>query len=440
MNDEQAALINTLAIADIMFVIREVGGIDVPSTTRRSKAKLVEFARNCTSRVTQNALLKEATEKIQSKTGPRQKVWRKRKRGAEEILPNKTRRLEEPRRDIDRYLVLPSEDEIRQCYREFRNATSNEKVRRRICVSCAREADPLTESSPYRHVPWCTIPNRHRLRPTHPHPAHAPDLLETALIARPGLKMEDNVLYADICQSCWSALHGEKDLPPKFSLANDMWIGTAPSYMQSMSFAEQLLIAHIYPRVYAFKLFPKKGGMYNGVNLQRGMKGTVTSFAHDMRGVVDMLKGNLMPRPPSVLARVIAITYIGVGKLPRHCLHRLFKVRRPLVVKVLHWYTENNRKYYGDVSISPEHLNRLPEDDVPDEILDLVRYNDDVGVEDEEEGGYIPRPDEEDTGEYRQESSTRLTYLCDRYGRRFARTRCNTPGRVWIHRSRHDKH
>jgi len=88
--------------------------------------------------------------------------------------------------------------------------------------------------------------------------------------------------------------------------------------LQILSFPEQLLISHLYSRVYIFKLFPKGGAGNNPSTLQRGMRGTVCTYYLDMGGIASMVSGDLMPRPPSVLASLISMTFIGLGDLPKH--------------------------------------------------------------------------------------------------------------------------
>ncbi|KAF8919081.1 hypothetical protein CPB85DRAFT_1213262, partial [Mucidula mucida] len=90
-----------------------------------------------------------------------------------------------------------------------------------------------------------------------------------------------------------------------------LWIGFVPVEYQQLSFAEQLLMAQYYPRVYVFKLWPK-GGICNTDHLQHGMRGNVTSYEHNMSGIASMLEGNLMPRLVAVLASVLSVTFIGL--------------------------------------------------------------------------------------------------------------------------------
>jgi len=100
-----------------------------------------------------------------------------------------------------------------------------------------------------------------------------------------------------------------------------------------------------------------------------------------------------MPRPLAVLSSLISVTYIGVGKLPKNWLHSTFRVRREAVALALAWLKVNNPKYYGDITISTDALQRLPDDDVPDELLSIVRQSDDVEILDQEGAGYV-RTDE----------------------------------------------
>lgn len=66
-------------------------------------------------------------------------------------------------------------------------------------------------------------------------------------------------------------------------------------------FPEQLLIAQLYPRVYIFKLFPKRSGGVRDVSaLQNAMRGNVCTYDHNMDAISAMVEGQLMPRPPTI--------------------------------------------------------------------------------------------------------------------------------------------
>ena len=100
-----------------------------------------------------------------------------------------------------------------------------------------------------------------------------------------------------------------------------------------------------------------------------------------------------MPRPLSVLSTLVAITYIGAGRIPKQWLHSTFRVRRHHVSRALTWLKENNPKYYGDIVIGGSELDQLPEDDVPDEILGVIRQSTDEGLIDQESSGYVRTDD-----------------------------------------------
>jgi hypothetical protein len=68
-------------------------------------------------------------------------------------------------------------------------------------------------------------------------------------------------------------------------------------------------------------------------------------------------------------------------------------------LQALQWLKINNPKYYGDIIIDTDQLQNLPEDDVPDEVLGIVRQSDDVGMVEQERAGYIYNEDDESPGE-----------------------------------------
>jgi hypothetical protein len=99
------------------------------------------------------------------------------------------------------------------------------------------------------------------------------------------------------------------DLAINRLLANDLSVGPVP--WQFLTFPEQLLVAHLYPRIYVFKLYTKSGSS-DPSKLQLAMHGSVGTYDLDMHGISSMIDGNLMPRRPSVLASVISVAFIGL--------------------------------------------------------------------------------------------------------------------------------
>ena len=315
---------------------------------------------------------------------------RKRKREEPQQAPTrKSSRLDadEPN-DDGAFLELPSEAVLKSCYRQFYKATSNAALELVVCAVCARERGHQTDSVSDFNLE--DIPSPTRLAPLHPHPDHS--LFDGMLLAQEGVIRQEGKSIARICLGCLNDLKKVTTLPPKFSLANNLWIGAVPVELSSLTFPEQLLIAHLYPRVYVFKLFPKSGGGSAG-GLQRGMRGNVSTYELNVDAMAEMVEGKLMPRPPAVLSSLIAITYIGAGRIPKDWIHSTFRVRRYHVSRALDWLKAHNPKYYGNAIISQRHLDKLPEDDVPDEILGAIRRLEKPAAMDKESLGYTQTDD-----------------------------------------------
>ena len=235
------------------------------------------------------------------------------------------------------------------------------------------------------------LPNKHRLLPRQPHPQH--DLYEGLLLEPNGVEgMPANYKVA-CCGCCLNDLKKNKEVPPRYALANDMWIGHVPWALQVLTMPEQLLISQVYPRVFIFKLFPKKAGrVHDPSQLQRAMRGNVTSYAMDTKGVASMVEGKLLPQRPNILASLISVTYIGPGQLSKAWLLPTFWVRRAVVHEALLWLKANN-PHYASIDVSSANLAELPVDDVPSELTDVMRQTTDVGVLDGENDGYVPEED-----------------------------------------------
>ena len=299
--------------------------------------------------------------------------------------------------DCSRYLQLPTTDEVIRCHRAFYQATSNAAVAMAICAVCAREK--LHQGDTLDILNIAEVPNVHLLRPKTHMEAH--DLYHDMLLEPSGIVHNHGGLGeigVKLCDECHSDLVNGTDKPPRHSLANNLWIGRVPWDLQVLTLPEQLLIALVYPRVFVYKLFPAH--LHRRVDestYQRGMRGNVSSYALDSEAIADMLVGNMMPRPPEILASVISLTFIGRGNLPRSRLRSLFKVRRKHVLRAILWLKAHN-KYYCNIKVDHTVLAQLPDDDVPEQIISIVRQTQDVGVVESERAGIIDN-DDDDAGD-----------------------------------------
>ena len=288
--------------------------------------------------------------------------------------------------DVSHFMDLPTVEDVKNCYRAFYEDTGMRAVEMGICAVCAREVnvhdDRLTS------LLLTEIPNAHRLIPKISHPDH--DLFGGKLLDPMGVVCDEKNTKIQICHACFEDLKKKSEKPPKYSLANNLWIGKVPWLLEILTFPEQLLLAKVFPRVYVFKLYPKDGSRRDPAMLQRGMKGTVSSFEMDNEGVASMVSGRLLPHPPAILASIISVTFIGVGSLPKRWLHNTFRVRRKCVGDAICWLKANNTKYYGSIDIDMTRIANLPEDDVPVEITSVIRQSEDIGAINQEHGGYVP--------------------------------------------------
>ena len=380
-----AVEVSKLLVGDILAAAKDK--LTIPRAVRKRKATLTDYVVANLTPALEGSLSELLTRRPQSPETAAA-TDRKRKRDDEPLPTRKAPRPGADDPDTGEFLDLPSEVTRKACYRQFYKATSNAALKLAVCAVCGRERDRQPDGVSSLDVK--EIPSPSRLVPQQPHPKHT--LFDGMLLQPEGLINRGDRLFANVCGECMRDLRKQAPLPPRFSLANNLWVGAVPAELSSLTFPEQLLIAHLYPRVYVFKLFPKSGGGA-AAGLQRGMRGNVSTYELNVNSMTKMVEGKLMPRPLAVLPSLIAITYIGAGRIPKNWFHSTFRVRRHHVSRALAWLKENNPKYYGDIVISADELNQLPEDDVPDEILGVIRQSTDEGLVDQESSGYVRAED-----------------------------------------------
>lgn len=288
--------------------------------------------------------------------------------------------VHEEERDFSKFLAIPDEEEERRCYETFYDATSNEVLTMRTCPVCAREKfkkdgeDSWSLSNPI--VVEVLTGGENREVP----------------ILRHLLEIDESGVHCWMCFDCLRAL--ERRTLPKFSLANNLWIGDVPSVLSALTIPEQLLIARHYPRCYVFKLFPRDYDAHIPPDqLFTAMAGNASLFEMNTQEVVEMVIGQRMPSAVVTLASVIAITFVGSARLPINWLKKTFRVRREVVYEALKWLHENN-PIYADIVIDPVRLKDLPDDDVPEELMSVMRREDDDEVARRECESYVPNEDE----------------------------------------------
>ncbi|TFY54238.1 hypothetical protein EVJ58_g8977 [Rhodofomes roseus] len=407
--DEQRTQLAILSVREIITVVGSRAVIS--ATSRRNKSRVLDEVLTLASDV-QDDIMAAAVAKQSRLDGTPQS--RKRKRDVERQRERRVRaRLEvhgedeseheEPAVDaqqwsssdagmarMEAFLKLPTDVQRRALYREFYEATSSARLLDKTCAVCARSQNAT--DTDVIDVALKDIPNQHRLRPSQSHTSH--QLIDGMLLAPEGCQVTGTNTTVSICGSCRRELGKASENPIRLSLANGLWVGDVPWQLQRLTFPEQLLIAHLYPRVFVVKLYPKDRRGHAPETLQSALAGNVTTFAFNMDKIADMIEGRLMPQRPAVLASVLSVTYVGSRKIPKQWLKKTFNVRRFHVGEALRWLKEHNQKYYGDIIIDMDRMHALPEDDIPVEILANMRHEDHVDVVDVENDTYVPPDDE----------------------------------------------
>ncbi|KAG8771619.1 hypothetical protein FRC12_003491 [Ceratobasidium sp. 428] len=221
--------------------------------------------------------------------------------------------------------------------------------------------------------------------------AHA--LVLGCLLETRGCHGNQSDLSADICKECLDDLQQPTALPPKHSLANNTWVGEVHWQLERLTFAEHLLIARIYPRMFLIKLFPRERSQRNlpRDQVQTGLRGNVVSFELNSAAIADMLSGNLMPQKPDILASTLSVTFVGRGQIRDPSTLNMLRVRRDAIFDALTWLKTHNQKYYGDIVIDQDRLNALPPDSgVPDAIKAGIRHETNELMVNDEYRGYVP--------------------------------------------------
>lgn len=292
------------------------------------------------------------------------------------------------------FMKAPKPDVIKQCIANFIRATGNDSLKAKICAVCAREHN----KSAIEDITFNDVPNRSHLKPSQPHPAH--DLFFEDLLLQPQ-GVNGNLI--SICQECAASLR--RDKLPKFSLSNNMWIGTRPFELHGLTLPERIMIAQYFPAAYIIKLFPKQKNAksWDKSQMHSGLKGNVSTYKLDPAQLAKTIYGNeanldtlIYPPPAKILSALIGITFVGPKGLPESTLSpNTFQVRRRKVRDALRWL-KNNNPLYHNITISDERLSQLPEEDIPEEITLTAKFSDDMERLEEERAGYVPEDDAAD--------------------------------------------
>ena len=282
-------------------------------------------------------------------------------------------------------MVLPNAEEERLCYESFYEGTSNEALSLKTCPVCAREklAKDGEETMLLSDESVLEVLTSNSSNDT---------TRGEIMVLQHLLERNEAGVGCWMCLECIRPL--ERRTVPKLSLANNLWIGEIPSVLTGLTIPEQLLIARHYPRCYIFKLYPRDVDSHIPLDqLYTGIAGNASLFELNTQEVVEMIKGQRMPSSVQTLASIIAITFVGSKILPKDWLKKTFRVRREVVYEALVWLQSHN-PIYADIKIDENRMRELPEDDVPDELLTIIRQEKDDELVEREKESYLLADDE----------------------------------------------
>lgn len=209
----------------------------------------------------------------------------------------------------------------------------------------------------------------------------------------------DGCMKANVCMSCMSNLKCDKT--PSMSLTNGMWIRDVPLELKVLTLPEHVLVTHFFPAAYIVKVYlNKKGTHYWAVSgHHHGLRGNVLTYQLNTNQIAHLASGNVMPPSPAILAVTIGVTFVGPRNYPQKTMPGFLQVNWVHVCCALERLKENNH-LYADITISEERLASLLENEVPVEITLLMKYSNDMKLLAEENEGYIPSDDVDESGRF----------------------------------------
>ncbi|CAF1039182.1 unnamed protein product [Adineta steineri] len=201
------------------------------------------------------------------------------------------------------------------------------------------------------------------------------------ILYKSGLFQQNKVDMCRLCQKCHSALF--KKSIPKFSTANNMWLGDIPIELQGLTIPEQKLISLYRHNSCIIKLHSP---FHSATTAQPALNGNCITFLQNVPNIVDSL-----PLALDNLCDTLKVIFIGARPPDRIQLRKVLTVRKKKIIEALRWLKKHNI-LYQKVNINLQNINQLPEDDVPECIMSTLEQK--VGDKEipSERAGYVPDP------------------------------------------------
>jgi len=163
----------------------------------------------------------------------------------------------------------------------------------------------------------------------------------------------------DVCAQCHSSLN--RNVMPKFALANDLYRGQLPSQFTDLTWVEEMVCARFRYTAHITRLFQSSDPALP--NVLHG-----NTCAHEMNVVST---ASVLPRTPSDINETLSVVFVGPGKFRREFLKDVYRIRKRKVWSFLTWLTSHN-VHYLDMHLDKTILDQYPEDDMLPGITDNV--------------------------------------------------------------------
>jgi hypothetical protein len=184
-----------------------------------------------------------------------------------------------------------------------------------------------------------------------------------------------------LCQKCHTSL--SKEQIPKFSAANNMWLGDVPSELQGLTIPEEKLISLYRHNSCIIKLHSP---FHSTTTAQAALKGNCITFLQNIPNIV-----NSLPLTLDDLCDTLKVIFVGARAPERIHLRKILTVRKKKIIQALQWLKKHN-VLYRNVDINLGNIAQLPEDDIPECIMSTMEQK--IGDEEipSERVGYVPDP------------------------------------------------
>ena len=184
-----------------------------------------------------------------------------------------------------------------------------------------------------------------------------------------------------VCKKCHDSLLNGK--VPKFSVANEMWLGDIPIQLQGLTIPEEKLISLYRHNSCVIKLHSP----FHSVTTSQGaLKGNCITFLQNLPNIVTSL-----PLSLDDLCDTLKVIFVGARPPERIHLRKILTVRKKKIIEALNWLKEHNI-LYKNIDINMKNVAQLPDDDVPESIMLTMEQKINDEENQSERVGYIPDP------------------------------------------------